>query len=308
VRALDGGQDPEHQRLLRCLRDAADALEELEPELAGSGGALRSAAESIEASSVDSLDHADQLLTALVATRDRLRARAEPAKRAPALGAALAQVGRALDDLSARRPLLEQEHAVRSAFRALADALFLASNQDAPFGSRAPRQRSVEDVMAQARDDVLALGRADLDNIRELTSRAMYSIADLVEVSAGPGQTSSAVVEIRAEAKRLQHESSTLFARTGWVERGLESALSALDGLEVCRKALVQLWAQAARRATQALPKGGALPFQHAAMQDAFRATLDAFGVALVDRGSCHPSERRTPRAALEAKEPAQGH
>jgi hypothetical protein len=308
VRALEsGGEDPEHRRLLRCLQDAADAIDQLEPEVAGGGAALLRAAERIEASGIESLDHADELLTALVSARDRLRARAGSAERAAALDAALADLGRAIDDLSARRPLLEQDGAVSSGFRALADALFLAAGHDAPFGARASQPRSVDDVMAQARDDVLALGRADLSNIRELTSRAMYSMAELVEVIAGPSQAESAVAEIRAEARRLRHEPSGPFARSGWVERGLESALGALEGMEVCRKALVNVWTQAARRSAEALPDGSALPFQHAAVQDAFRATLDAFGVALVDRAYCPASERQSPSAAREADDPGQG-
>jgi hypothetical protein len=303
VRALEGAAgDPAHHRLTRSLRDAADALAELEPDVAAGSAALRCAAERIEASSVDSLDHADELRAALVAARDRLRAHGSGAERA--LDAALGELGRAVDDLGARRPLLEQQPAVGAGLRALADALFLAAGHDAPFAGRAPEPRSVADVMAQARGDVLALGRADLSNIRKLTSRAMYSMAELLEAIAGRGQAASAVEEIRADARRLQHDSSGPFARAGWVERGLQRALSALDGLEVCRKSLIEDWTQAARRAAGALPERGALPFQHAAMQDAFRATVDAFGVALLDRDRCPASERRSPRASVDADEP----
>jgi hypothetical protein len=220
------------------------------------------------------------------------------------MDAALADIGRAVDDLSAARPLLEQRPAVRAGLRALADALFLAAGHDAPFAGRAPEPRSAADVMAQARADVLALGRADLSNIRELTSQAMYSMAELLEAIAGRGQAPSAVAEIRAEARRLQRDSSGPFARAGWVERGLETALGALDGLEVCSTSLIEDWTQAARQAAGALPERGALPFQHAAIQDAFRATLDAFGVALLDRDGCPRSESRSPRASVDAHAP----
>lgn len=305
VRALENAAgEPAHHRLTRSLRDAADALAELEPEVAGGGAALRNAAERIEVSGADSLDHADELRTALVAARDRLRARGSGAERAGALEAALAELGRAVDDLSGRRPLLEQQPAVSAGFRALADALFLAAGHDAPFAGLAPEPRSVADVMAQARSDVRALGRADLSNIRDLASRAMYSMAELLEAVAGRAQAASAVAEIRAEARRLQHDSSGPFARAGWVERGLQTALGALDGLELCRKSLIEDWTRAARQAAGALPERGALPFQHAAIQDAFRATLDAFGVALLDRDLCPASERPSPRASVDGGEP----
>jgi hypothetical protein len=222
-------------------------------------------------------------------------------QRPEALDAALAELASAVEALSATRPLLEQRRVVSDSFRALTDVVFLAAGQDAPFAGRAPTPRSVADVLAQARADVLALGRADLSNIRELTSRAMYSMAELVEAVAGQGRAARQVAEIRAEARRLGHDSSGPFARAGWVERGLQTALGALDEIEVCRESLLAAWAEAARGATATLPDRGALPFQHAAIQDAFRSTLDAFGAAVLDRESCQASSRRSDRASAGA-------
>lgn len=288
VRALeDATEDPEHHRLTRSLRDAADALEQLEPDRVGVGAALRTAAERIEASGANSNNHADELRTALAAARDFLRAQGARAQRLEALDGALAEFGRGVEALSASRPLLEQRRVVGDSFRALTDAVFLAAGQEAPFVGRAPTPRSVADVLAQARADVLALGRADLSNIRKLTSRAMYSMAELVEAVAGRGLAAREVAEIRAEARRLEHDAGGPFARAGWVERGLQTALGALDELEACRETLLATWTDAARRATATLPDRGALPFQHAAVQDAFRSTLDAFGAAVLDRESC---------------------
>lgn len=306
VRALeDAAEDPAHHRVTRSLRDAADALEQLEPDRAGAGAALRTAAERIDASSVSSNNHADELRTALVAARDRLRSSAAGAQRPEALDAALAELGRGVEALSASRPLLEQRRVVGDSFRALTDAVFLAADHEAPFVGRPPTPRSVADVIAQARADVLALGRADLSNIRELTSRAMYSMAELVEAVAGRALVARQVAEMRAEARRLEHDSSGPFARAGWVERGLQSALGALDQIDVCRESLLAPWTEAAQHATETLPDRGALPFQHAAIQDAFRSTLDAFGAAVLDGESCDPSARRADRASIAAGEPA---
>lgn len=301
VRALEDAADPEHHRLSRSLRDAAHAFEQLEPDRAGAGTALRTAADRIEASGANSSDHADELRTALMAARDRLDTQRAAARRPEALDAALAELGRAVAALSATRPLLEQRRVVSDSFRALTDAVFLAAGQDAPFAGRAPTPRSVADVLAQARADVLALGRADLSDIRELTSRAMYSMAELVEAIAGQARAARQVAEIRAEARRLGHDSSGPFARAGWVERGLQTALSALNEIEVCRESLLAAWTDAARSATATLPDRGALPFQHAAIQDAFRSTLDAFGAAVLDRESCQASARRSDRASAAA-------
>ena len=306
VRALeDGVEDPAHHRLNRSLRDAADALDELEQQRSGGHAALRTAAERIEASGVESLSHADEVRTALVAARDRLRARQPAAQRAKALDAALAELGRSVDTLNPNRPLLEQQRVVGDSLRALTDAVFLAAGHDAPFAGREAEPRSVADVLEQARADVLALGRADLSNLRELTSRAMYSMAELVEAVAGRDRVARQIGEIRAEARRLKRDSSGPFARAGWVQRGLQAALGTLDELEVCRESLVAGWTEAARSAAATLPKRGALPFQHAAIQDAFRATLDAVGVAALDRDACPPSSRRARRASVAADERA---
>jgi hypothetical protein len=157
----------------------------------------------------------------------------------------------------------------------------------APAARRAPEPRSVQDVMAQARADVLALGRAELSNIRELTSRAMYSMADLAEAVGGAGVPTRQLEEIRAEARRLHDDPSGPFARAGWVARGLQAALASLDQLGPRHAPLVAEWTRAARTAAADLPDRGALPFQHAAIQDAFRSTLDAFGAALLAREAC---------------------
>jgi hypothetical protein len=132
----------------------------------------------------------------------------------------------------------------------------------------------------------------------------MYWMAELVEAVAGSNGAAHQIAEMRAEARRLEQESTGPFARTGWVARGLQTALDVLDELELCREPLVADWAEAARRAAATLPQRGALPFQHGAMQDAFRATLDAFAAAMLDRETC-PASNGQPRRASVAAEPA---
>jgi hypothetical protein len=303
VRALDdSAQNLEHQRVIRSLRDASDVLEAIERGRGEAAAPLRASAQRLEFSDQSSLDHVDELRRALIAAQERLRALDRAAERVPAFDAALVALGRDIDTLNASRPLLEQQPAVSSSFRALADALFLAAGHEAPFADRARESRSVEEVLEHTRADVLALGRADLSNIRELTSRAMYSMAELVEGLTSRGAASARVAAIRAEARRLEHDSSGPFARAGWVERGLDAALGALDELEVCREPVVASWVEAARRSARGLPQRGSLPFQHAAIQDAFRSTLDAIGLAIVDREAC---EAPTPGDGITGATPS---
>jgi hypothetical protein len=85
VRALEEStQEPAHERLTRSVRDAADALDAFEPGRMRAGAALRAASDRIEASGVDSPDHAEELRNALVAARERLRAHGSGAQRAKA--------------------------------------------------------------------------------------------------------------------------------------------------------------------------------------------------------------------------------
>lgn len=291
VRALDdGARDDEHHRVVRALRDASTALDEVEQQRRPDDR-VRAAAERLETSGVESLEHSDDVRSALVAARERLSGHTPSVEQAPAFEAALVELADNIDALSPSQPLLEQSTIVRRSFRALTNAIFLTARQPAPFMDRSPEPRSAAEVLEHARADVLALGRADIGNVRERTSRAMYSVAELVEaVDASAVQ----VAAVRAEARRLEHDTIGPFAHTGWVERGLRAALDSLDNLDRCRESFVTGSVRAARRAAGGLPERGALPFQRAAVQDAFRATVGAFDLVLLDREACASSSGRS--------------
>jgi len=283
----------------RSLRDAAAALEAVGLPPPASGDRLETAAEALETSTAESLNHADQVRAALVQARERLRGQTTSAERAPAFEAALVSLAGSIEALNASRPLLEQEPAVSGGFRALTNAIYLAADHPAPFTNRTLEPRAPAEVLEHARAEVLALGRSSPDELRDRSSRAMYSIAELVEAMEG---SEAQVAAVRAEARRIEHDRSALFARTDWIERGLSAALDALHEVDRNRGASVTASTQAAQRATSGLTERGALPFEHAEAQDAFRATLDAFGMALLAREACGSPSRPAPSASAPTR------
>jgi hypothetical protein len=290
VDALEGPPDPSHQKIVQALRAAAGALGTIDAPAEPDDAGLRAAAARIESSAPDSVSHADDVLTGLQAAQRRLRAlQAEPS-RAPAFEAALGELDEQVSAIGSGRPLLEQQPSTARAFRALADAVFLAAGQDAPFGGQSRStlaERSPDELMAQLRSDTSALASADLTTVRTRAAEAMLSLADLVSRMGETARGAEDAKEITFQAERLRREESAPFARSQWVERGLLAALQTLDSLESCHPEKIDDWVKTARRAATDLPEHGTLSFQHARVQDAFRATVGAFGVALLDKASC---------------------
>jgi hypothetical protein len=67
----------------------------------------------------------------------------------------------------------------------------------------------------------------------------------------------------------------------------LLTALDALDVVPAREAAFVAEWRQAARKAIAGLRQGDTLAFQAGAVQDGFRATLDAFVAASQASEAC---------------------
>jgi hypothetical protein len=291
VDALDGPPDSSHQNVVQALRAAAGALQSIDhaPRAPDDSG-LSTAAARIESSAPDSKSHADDVLTGLQAAQRRLRTLQVEPSRTPAFQAALAALDEQVTAMGSERPLLDQRPTTARAFRALADAVFLAAGQDAPFGGQSRSMlaaRSVDELMKQLRSDTSALASADLTTVRTRAADALLSLADLVSRLGRASRGAEDAKEIIFQAERLRREESAPFARSQWVERGLLAALQTLDSLETCHPDRIDDWVKTAQRAATELPEHGTLSFQHARVQDAFRATVDAFGVALLDPGSC---------------------
>jgi len=194
----------------------------------------------------------------------------------------VAIIRRRIDGLDRRLPLLEQQRAAAAAFRAVVDAVFLAYDDEPPFGEMKADVRgaaigSTEDEIGEARADVLALGRSRWPTVRWAAARALSSIADIIEASDVDGRQADRISKIRFQMERLRSADAPIFVEAAWVKAGLTTALDSLAALQVEGRA----WTSAARSAVEAIEADGSLTFQRAAIQDGFRATVDAFAAAL---------------------------
>lgn len=309
VDALEDSSDGSHRSVILALRATAGALRALDglPDRDDQGPGA--AADGIESSGPASGSHSDDLILGLRAARGRLAGLPAEGARTPAFEAALADLDGAVGALASARPLLAQRPETTRAFRALTNAAFLAAGHDAPFAGQERAMLatpSVDDLMKRLRSDASALATADMRTLRARAADGMLSLAELVSVLGGAEVGARGAEEITFQAERLRRAESAPFARSEWVERGLLAALQALESLETGHPEGVADWVEIARRAATDLPEHGTLSFQHARIQDAFRATVDAFGVALLDRRSCSPNavtsgpdEPRRPRAEV---------
>ena len=162
--------------------------------------------------------------------------------------------------------------------------------------------RPVSELLEDARRDVLGLGKANVSDIKERGARVLFSLAALVEALDGERDTADQLAEIEFEAERLRRARGASFAQAGWMRLGLVAALDALQHLAPAQQAQVPQ-RDAARQAAEAIPERSSLAFHHAAIQDAARATVEAFGAGLVETVPClGPDEReRVPQAANRA-------
>jgi hypothetical protein len=149
----------------------------------------------------------------------------------------------------------------------------------------------LEDELEEARADVLELGQSQWRNARQSTARALFSIADVLEASDSRRAQRERVALIRSRAERLRSAGSLSAAQSVWVKSALTTSLDALDAMQVERRAaeraVVSKWTRAARRAVGSVEERDWLYLQRAAVQDGFRATIDAFLAASQSAGPC---------------------
>lgn len=184
------------------------------------------------------------------------------------------------------------ESAIR-ALRAATDATFLALHGDPPFGEGETKREdphplsSMRDGLESASASVLALGQAKWRHAREPAARSLLSFAEMAAAGDCTGNAVKAVEHIRFEAERLTRSDALSFGQPGWIKSGLVAALDALDALESPAQQRTPSITSAARRAVGSIDTHELLGFQRAAIQDAFRATLDAFAIVARSTPDC---------------------
>jgi len=191
----------------------------------------------------------------------------------------------------------------RDALRAATNAVFLALAGEPPFeeATIAPRDAkpltSMGAGIEPARAAVLALGEAPWHGAREPAAQALRHLAAMVSAADCARAFKRNVSDIRLQAERLTLGDSLSHKQSYWIKSGL---LSALDGLALVSRSgpseeraghtpshVGSAWLTAARQAVAHIDAQDLLAFQRSAIQDAFRATIDAFVFAAQQRPEC---------------------
>jgi hypothetical protein len=154
------------------------------------------------------------------------------------------------------------------------------ANPAFPSGAKADAKREPPQRLAAS---VAALGCEAPGLDYQAVSKVLVNLADVLELRDGIADTK--VAEVRFQAERLARSDALSFGQTTWIKAGLIAALDALDALEPQQREFSGT--SAARQAVMSIDARDLLGFQRPEIQDAFRATVDAFGVAAPSITEC---------------------
>jgi hypothetical protein len=251
---------------------------------------VRDLSRELRSSSAASLTHAHLIVRALSAARTALLSVETPSGRRDGYRSALDALARDVGVIRDTSPLDEQRAAISQAFRSAANAAFVAEGWEPPFRPVTPNPREVQSAhgyeveLEQARNAALALASAEWTSGRAEAAGALLALADLVVAALPAEGSSNDVAQLRFQAKALR-ESKSSFGEASWVKAALTSALRVL---ERSRGGSVSASSLAARRSVDGIAERSTLGLQRAIVQDALRATIDAFGEVGV--GACSDS------------------
>jgi hypothetical protein len=224
-----------------------------------------------------------EMLTRVPATPSAERAYHEALRR-------LAESREQLDEL---RLLDDQRPQLGEALRAAANATFLARGGEPPFRLATPSTREkvalgpFSEQLARARRDIAEVARIPLMGSRLASARALASLADMIAAADTQQLLTQQVGELRFQATRLERATEASPGRAGWIRAGLRAAV---DALTLANGGQRSPWIDEAQRAVVGIDERSAPSFQRAAIQDALRATVDAFA-ALAPASSRGPSQ-----------------
>lgn len=272
------------QATSEVLANLADSLDLRTQVLDTRPQKIRDAAQALASSEARSAQ-LETLRDALASTLSTLLAAPGPLEGQQEYRLAVGVLSRSLDALKASAEGAAGCESALRALRAATDATFLALHGDPPFGEGETKQEdpqplsSMRDGLESASASVLALGRAKWRHAREPAARTLLSFAAMAAAADCRGNAAKNVERIRFEAERLTRSDALSFGQPGWIKSGLVAALDALDALEPPPQPRAPSATSAARRAVGSIDAHELLGFQRAAVQDAFRATLDAFAI-----------------------------
>jgi hypothetical protein len=217
---------------------------------------------------------------------------------------AVGQLGRALDAMSAAPQTADGCRNALVAFRAATDAVFAGLHGEPPFAENdldaleseplATMQAGIE----PARAALIALGKAGWQHARGDAAQALRLFAAMLRAADCAERLTGKISDLRFQAERLTRSDALSFGQTRWIKQGLSAALDGLDALDAGDSVAARVQAapvpgapvrltHAARAAVAGIDAEHLLGLQRTSIQDAFRATLDAFAIAANSAPTC---------------------
>lgn len=293
----EGPKGLDQHNLSRVLRQLGGGMQPVSPATALR---LRDLAQRLDGSPTGLLTHPRLLKEAFAVLLDGLLAVRVPIGDQASYRRALLAFDEASAAVHDLAPFSEQADAIKAALRAATDAVFLAREQSPPFDEAAELSvpqipvGSLQDELEQALASVSELAGADWMGSRRAASRALASLADVVEAADGGKRFGAQVHDARFQAERLSLSETRNFSQSKWLKVGLMRVLDAWDGLNWSQTNPAPVWGRSARAAVEAIDERSAPSFQRGAIQDAFRTTLTAFIAAAEaeTRAVCSDSTR----------------
>jgi hypothetical protein len=281
VDALDNDANLDQAALAKLLEDMARGLEPI-----SHAGHLRlhDVARLLAGSPASALSHAGLLKQGLqLVLKALVPFPIQPTHRTD-YRRALQALSLSTDAVQELVPLADQRGATMAALQSAVDAIFLARGGEPPFGEAervelpAAPLGPLDVELDQARAEISKLAQAPSMSSGPAAARALASLADVLAAADTTKRLQAPIAEARFEAERLKRGSETLkFGQAGWVRAGLISLLDGLDALQHGPANLPSAGSRLARRAAVSIDERSSLVFQRPAIQDAFRATVDAF-------------------------------
>jgi translation initiation factor 2B subunit (eIF-2B alpha/beta/delta family) len=271
---------PAPRELAEVLQNLADAMERLSH---ATNLRVQEVAQRLAGSSPASLSHAGLLKQALTLVLQSLVTIPGPPGRQTEYQSALRALRESTHAIDELATLPNQRPRVLAALHAATDAVFLAHGEEPPFGEPERLEQppepigSFETELERARDEVSQLAQTKQIHSSKASAQALTALANLVAAADTGNRLDKQVAEIRFEAERLERAEPTEFGQTAWIRRGLESVLDALAALYERAHTHPSPWIRTARKAVASIDEQTSVSFQCAAVQDAFRATVDAF-------------------------------
>jgi len=217
---------------------------------------------------------------------------------------AVAKLGRALDAMRAAQQTADGCRSALAAFRAATDAVFAGLRGEPPFAESdldalesAPLS-TMQAGIEPGRAALISLGKSGWQHARGDAADALRLFAAMLRAADCAGRLTGKISDIRFQAERLTRSDALSFGQTRWIKQGLSAALDGLDALELGDSGTLRAQAapsptaparptDAARAAVAGIDARHLFGLQRTSIQDAFRATLDAFAIAANSAPAC---------------------